>query len=65
MAQLFDSPVIRDIRFANRVFVSPMCQYSNSDGYANDWFLVHLAGTSEFIVEAGVLTVPGEKLLRN
>jgi len=42
MAQLFDSLVIRDIRFANRVFVSPMCQYSSSDGYANDWHLVHL-----------------------
>ena len=42
MAQLFDSLLIRDIRFANRVFVSPMCQYSSTDGYANDWHLVHL-----------------------
>src|SRR4030095_2274290 len=28
--------------FANRVFVSPMCQYSSIDGLPNDWHLVHL-----------------------
>ena len=42
MARLFDSLVVRDLKFANRVFVSPMCQYSSTDGYANDWHLVHL-----------------------
>jgi 2,4-dienoyl-CoA reductase-like NADH-dependent reductase (Old Yellow Enzyme family) len=42
MAHLFDSLVIRDIKFANRVFVSPMCQYSSTDGRANDWHFVHL-----------------------
>jgi 2,4-dienoyl-CoA reductase-like NADH-dependent reductase (Old Yellow Enzyme family) len=42
MAHLFDPLAIRDITFANRVFVSPMCQYSSTDGYANDWHLVHL-----------------------
>ena len=42
MAHLFDSLVVRDIKFANRVFVSPMCQYSSTDGYANDWHFVHL-----------------------
>lgn len=44
MAHLFDSLVVRDIKFANRVFVSPMCQYSSTDGYANDWHFVHLGG---------------------
>jgi 2,4-dienoyl-CoA reductase-like NADH-dependent reductase (Old Yellow Enzyme family) len=39
---LFDSLQIRDITFANRVFVSPMCQYSSENGYANDWHFVHL-----------------------
>jgi 2,4-dienoyl-CoA reductase-like NADH-dependent reductase (Old Yellow Enzyme family) len=34
MAHLFDSLVIRDLKFANRVFVSPMCQYSSTDGCA-------------------------------
>src|SRR5258708_40243779 len=42
MTHLFDPLAIRDITFANRVFVSPMCQYSSHDGYANDWHLVHL-----------------------
>src|SRR6478609_11694933 len=42
MPALFDSLAIRDLNFANRVFVSPMCQYSSQDGYANDWHLVHL-----------------------
>src|SRR5947209_1655222 len=42
MAGLFDPLAIREVKFANRVFVSPMCQYSSHDGYANDWHLVHL-----------------------
>jgi 2,4-dienoyl-CoA reductase-like NADH-dependent reductase (Old Yellow Enzyme family) len=42
MPGLFDPLAIRDLTFANRVFVSPMCQYSSHDGYANDWHLVHL-----------------------
>src|SRR4029077_9451855 len=43
MAALFDPLAIRDVKFANRAFVSPMCQYSSTDGYANDWHFVHLA----------------------
>jgi 2,4-dienoyl-CoA reductase-like NADH-dependent reductase (Old Yellow Enzyme family) len=42
MTHLFDPLAIRDITFANRVFVSPMCEYSSADGYANDWHFVHL-----------------------
>jgi 2,4-dienoyl-CoA reductase-like NADH-dependent reductase (Old Yellow Enzyme family) len=42
MTRLFDPLAIRDITLANRVFVSPMCQYSSNDGYANDWHFVHL-----------------------
>ncbi|MEY2545947.1 MAG: hypothetical protein QOG48_1064 [Verrucomicrobiota bacterium] len=42
MPALFDPLTIRDVTFANRVFVSPMCQYSSEDGYANEWHLVHL-----------------------
>ena len=42
MPRLFDPLPIRDLTFANRVFVSPMCQYSSKDGYANDWHFVHL-----------------------
>ncbi len=42
MPHLFDSYTIRDVTFRNRVFVSPMCQYSSHDGMPNDWHLVHL-----------------------
>ncbi len=42
MPALFDPLTIRDVTFGNRVFVSPMCQYSSENGYANDWHLVHL-----------------------
>src|ERR1700730_17230101 len=42
MTRLFDRLAIRDITFANRVFVSPMCEYSSTDGFANDWHVVHL-----------------------
>ncbi|MGH7277159.1 MAG: bifunctional salicylyl-CoA 5-hydroxylase/oxidoreductase [Candidatus Rokuibacteriota bacterium] len=33
---------LRDLVLANRVVVSPMCQYSAEDGTPNDWHLVHL-----------------------
>lgn len=39
---LFAPLTIRGITFRNRIFVSPMCQYSSTDGLANDWHFVHL-----------------------
>jgi 2,4-dienoyl-CoA reductase-like NADH-dependent reductase (Old Yellow Enzyme family) len=39
---LFDPLEIRSIQFKNRIAISPMCQYSSVDGFANDWHLVHL-----------------------
>ena len=39
---LFTPLTIRDLTFRNRIAVSPMCQYSSVDGFANDWHLVHL-----------------------
>ena len=42
MSHLFDPLPIRGVTFSNRVFVSPMCEYSSTDGFANDWHLVHL-----------------------
>ena len=41
-ATLFQPLLIRDIRLRNRIGMSPMCQYSSIDGYANDWHFVHL-----------------------
>lgn len=42
MANLFQPLKIRSIELKNRIVVSPMCQYSSIDGFANDWHLVHL-----------------------
>ncbi len=42
MALLFDPLPIRGITLPNRIAVSPMCQYSSKDGFANDWHLVNL-----------------------
>jgi 2,4-dienoyl-CoA reductase-like NADH-dependent reductase (Old Yellow Enzyme family) len=39
---LFQPLTLRDVTFRNRIGVSPMCQYSSEDGFANDWHLVHL-----------------------
>lgn len=42
MSLLFQPITIRSITSRNRIVVSPMCQYSSTDGFANDWHLVHL-----------------------
>ena len=42
MAQLFDALRVRGVTLRNRVGMSPMCEYSSENGYANDWHLVHL-----------------------
>jgi len=42
MSQLFSPFALRELTFKNRVFVSPMCQYSCVDGIPNEWHLVHL-----------------------
>lgn len=39
---LFDPLPIRSVTLRNRIAVSPMCQYSATDGRAGDWHLVHL-----------------------
>jgi len=42
MPGLLTPLTIREVAFRNRIAVSPMCQYSSQDGFANDWHLVHL-----------------------
>ncbi|WP_407530099.1 NADH:flavin oxidoreductase/NADH oxidase [Methylobacterium oryzisoli] len=42
MTHLFDPLTLRGVTLRNRIGVSPMCQYSSTDGLANDWHLVHL-----------------------
>jgi 2,4-dienoyl-CoA reductase-like NADH-dependent reductase (Old Yellow Enzyme family) len=40
--QLFSPLQIKSITFKNRIAISPMCQYSAEEGFANNWHLVHL-----------------------
>ena len=42
MSKLFSPLIINNIKFKNRIGMSPMCQYSSVDGVAGDWHLVHL-----------------------
>ncbi len=42
MSHLFAPIQFRDLTLPNRIVVSPMCEYSSLDGFANDWHLVHL-----------------------
>lgn len=62
---LFDPLEIRSVRFKNRIAISPMCQYSSVDGFANDWHLVHLGsravgGAALVIQEATAVTKGGK-----
>jgi len=42
MSKLFEKFKLRKIELRNRIWVSPMCQYSSEDGMPTDWHLVHL-----------------------
>ena len=44
MSALFTPLKLKGITLKNRLIVSPMCQYSSTDGFASDWHLVHLGG---------------------
>ncbi len=55
---------IRGVTLRNRIGVSPMCQYSAVDGFADDWHLVHLGsravgGAGIVFVEATAVTAQG------
>ena len=64
MDHLFSPIQIKSVTFKNRIVVSPMCQYSATDGFANDWHLVHLGsravgGASLVIAEATAVNPEG------
>ena len=64
MAMLFEPISIRSITLKNRIVVSPMCEYSSTDGFANDWHLVHLGtravgGAALVIAEATAVSPEG------
>jgi 2,4-dienoyl-CoA reductase-like NADH-dependent reductase (Old Yellow Enzyme family) len=61
---LFDPIAFRSLTLANRIVVSPMCEYSCVDGYSNDWHLVHLGsravgGAALVVTEATAVTANG------
>lgn len=61
---LFSKFQLRDLVFKNRIFMSPMCQYSSENGMPNDWHLVHLGsravgGAGAIIVEATAVSPEG------
>ncbi len=64
MAELFTPFSVRDLPLRNRVVVSPMCEYSCDDGFANDWHVVHLGsravgGAGLVFTEANAVTADG------
>ncbi|MEC5164887.1 2,4-dienoyl-CoA reductase-like NADH-dependent reductase (Old Yellow Enzyme family) [Flavobacterium sp. PL11] len=61
---LFSPLSIKSITLKNRIAISPMCQYSAVDGFANDWHLVHLGsratgGAGLVIQEATAVSAEG------
>jgi 2,4-dienoyl-CoA reductase-like NADH-dependent reductase (Old Yellow Enzyme family) len=61
---LFDPLSLRGVTLRNRIAVSPMCQYSSTDGFADDWHLVHLGqfavgGAALVLTEAIAVTPEG------
>jgi 2,4-dienoyl-CoA reductase-like NADH-dependent reductase (Old Yellow Enzyme family) len=64
MSALFSPLTIKSITLKNRICISPMCQYSCKDGFANDWHLVHLGsraigGAALIIQEATAVSPEG------
>ncbi|MFC4263179.1 NADH:flavin oxidoreductase/NADH oxidase [Ferruginibacter yonginensis] len=64
MSLLLSSFNIKSIHFKNRLVISPMCQYTATEGFANDWHLVHLGsravgGAGLIIQEATAVSPEG------
>jgi len=64
MNSLFSPLKLRETIFRNRIFVSPMCQYSSENGVPGDWHLVHLGsravgGAALVMVEATAVSPEG------
>lgn len=64
MSKLFKELTIRNLVLKNRIIMSPMCQYSSIDGFANDWHLIHytsraIGGVAAVIQEATAVCPEG------
>nr|WP_315220271.1 NADH:flavin oxidoreductase/NADH oxidase [uncultured Flavobacterium sp.] len=67
MASLLFSPLsIKKITLKNRIVISPMCQYSAIDGFANNWHLVHLGsracGGAGLIIQEATAVSPEARI---
>src|SRR6476620_1419275 len=66
MSELFTPLQLRSIQLKNRIAVSPMCQYSSEDGFANDWHLVHLGshavGGAALVFSEATAVSPGGRI---
>jgi len=62
MSLLFSPVTLGKQPFKNRLFVSPMCQYSSDDGFSNDWHLVHLGsravGGAGLVIQEATAVAP-------
>lgn len=64
MNHLFDPSALRGLKLANRIVVSPMCQYSANNGNASAWHHAHLGslalgGAALLFLEATAVTEEG------
>ncbi|MFP1725868.1 NADH:flavin oxidoreductase/NADH oxidase [Lonsdalea quercina] len=64
MSVLFTPFKLKDVTLRNRIAVPPMCQYSATEGFTNDWHQVHYAGMARggaglVIVEATAVSSEG------
>jgi len=62
--KIFQPLTIRGVTFQNRIWLSPLCQYSAQNGYLTDWHLTHLGGIIQrgpgfALVEANAVTPEG------
>ncbi|KOP37196.1 NADH:flavin oxidoreductase/NADH oxidase [Flavobacterium sp. WLB] len=65
-SQLFSPLTLKNITLKNRIVISPMCQYSAVDGFANDWHLVHLgsraSGGAGLIIQEATAVSPEARI---
>ncbi len=64
MGKINEPLTIKSVTFRNRIGMSPMCQYSSENGFANHWHLVHygaraIGGVGLVMVEATAVSPEG------
>ena len=64
MTKIHEPLTIKDVTIKNRIGMSPMCQYSSVNGFANDWHFVHygtraVGGAGLIMVEATAVVPEG------